>query len=203
MDILIDGENRTVETLPKTMGELIGDLKDAAGRTDRVVLSVSVDGSEMDMTAQEGIAGRPVDDFSSVELGTADSKLLCSATIDEASRHISPIIDEAGRIAALLDEGKDDDARLRIVPCLGVLSMIIAAVEKVSILLSLDLSGISNNGVSMGDVIAELASFLQALKIAIDSGDFVAVRDAMKHELPEIAQKLEEQLAGLSRTVLL
>lgn len=201
MEISIDGERREVALLPATIGTLIDELKTSVGQDDRVVLSVSVDGKEMDICRQQEIADTPAGQFGSVEIETADAKVLCRATLEEAGRHIQPVVDEASRVAELLDAGKDTEAFSRILPCLEVWSTIMAAVEKVAILLELDIREVTTGEASLPEVIQELAEMLRDLKEGIDARDLVAVSDAMKHEMPEVAGKLSEQLAALCSTI--
>jgi hypothetical protein len=201
MDISVDGEKRPFDNPPETIGGLIDEVKTRAARSTRVVLSIRVDGADLDVAAQKRIAQSPICDFSSLAVETADAKSLCVATLEEAGRHIQPVIDEAERIGELIDQGKDGDALGRMAPCLEVLGTIVAAVEKVSILLELDLNEVAFEGASLADIITRLSDFLRSLKSSIDARDLVAARDSMKHELPEIASALEQQLSALSSAV--
>ena len=201
MEILVDGKKRHVDPLPDTMGELIHDLKSAAAQANRVVLSIAADGQELDVAAQREIAWKHLEEFSSVSVETADAKVLCLATLEESARHIQPVVDEANRIGELIAAGKDSEALRRIAPCLEVWSTILTAVEKVAVLLELDIREVVSNGASLNTVIEELSQFLHSLKSSIESRDLVAVRDAMKHEMPEIAGRLEAQLGALCSAV--
>lgn len=201
MEISVDGLNLTLDDPPPTVGRLIDDLKNRTARSNRVILSIRLDGDDLDPPAQRRIADRPLDEFASLEVETADAKSLCVATLEEAGRHIQPVIDEAGRIGELIDQGKEADALGRMAPCLEVLGTIVAAVEKVSILLELDLNEVAFEGASLADIIGRLSEFLRDLKSSIDARDLVAARDSMKHELPEVASALEQHLSALSSAV--
>ncbi len=201
MEISVDGLSLSLEGPPPTVGRLIDELKTRAARSNRVILSIHLDGSDLDIVAQRRVADRPIEDFESLAVETADAKSLCVATLEEAGRHIQPVIDEAGRISELIDQGKEADALGRMAPCLEVLGTIVAAVEKVSILLELDLNEVAVEGASLADIITRLSEFLRSLKSSIDARDLVAARDSMKHELPEVASALEQQLSALSSAV--
>lgn len=201
MEISIDGRTREVEDLPDTIGKLIIGLKNAVGQANRVVLSVSLDGQRIDADGQRRIADRRPGEFSSVSLETADAKVLCLATLEEAAKHIEPVVDEASRIGDLIDAGKDDEALRRIVPCLEVWSTIISAVEKVGILLEIDLDKVATDEATLNAVIEDLAEFLRGLKASVDTHDLVAIRDRMKHEMPEMGARISSQLAALSSVI--
>ncbi|MCD6405509.1 MAG: hypothetical protein J7M19_06755 [Planctomycetes bacterium] len=201
MEISIDGRAREVEEIPDTIGKLIKNLKNAVGQANRVVLSVSLDGQRMDADGERRIADRPPGEFSCVAVETADAKVLCLATLEEAAKHIEPVIDEASRIGDLIDTGKGDEALRRIVPCLEVWSTIISAVEKVGILLELDFERVITDETTLNGAIEELAEFLRSLKTSVDTHDFVAIRDQMKHEMPEIGARISSQLAALSSVI--
>ena len=201
MDISVDGHVQPLNPLPRTIGVLLDELRTSAAREHRVILSVRVDGADVDINAQRRIATEPTSRFSAVAVETADAKSLCVATLDEASRHIQPVIDEAARLSDLLDAGRESEALARISPCLEILGTIIAAVEKVSILLELDLHEVAHDGSTLAEVVGRLTDFLRDLKKSIEDRDLVAVRDSMKHELPGVADSLAQQLTALSSVV--
>lgn len=201
MEISVDGHQRRLREIPETIGELIDELKESIIEEDRVILGVCVDGTELDIAAQRDIARKASVDFSSVTIATADARELCVATLEEAARHIQPVVDESLRVSELIDAGRKEEALSRIIPCVEVWSTLIAAVQKVSILLELDLNEVVADDATLAEVIGELAEILRALKANIDAHDTVAVRDAMKFEMPEIAGKLDRQLEALSSAV--
>ena len=201
MEIAVEGVGCTLDPLPDTIGLVIDVLKSNAARQGRVVLSVRIDGADTNMAGQQQLADRPSEDFSQIEMVTADAKELCVATLEESARHIPPVVEEAERVSDLIDAGEETKALQRLAPLLEVWSTLVAAVEKVSFLLELDLNEVADDGVSLADVIHELSVFLQHLKAGIDSRDLVSVRDSMKHEMPAIAEKLNGQLTALCSAV--
>jgi len=201
MEISVDGRARRLDKLPDTIGELIDDLRESTIENERVILGVRVDGEDLDIAAQRRVASRPAADFSSIEVETADAKTLCIATLEEAGRHIQPVVDESLRISELIDAGRSEESLSRIIPCLEVWGTLIAAVQKVAVLLELDLNEVVTEEVTLAEVVSQLAEVLRALKANIDAHDFVAVRDSMKYEMPEVAGKLDRQLEALSSAV--
>jgi len=201
MEISVDGVAREVPALHGTMGGLIGELKKDVLSQGRVVLAVSVDGRDMALKAQGEIAGRRVDEFSTLSVKTADPRELCLATLEEVSNHIQPIIDEAGRIAELIDQGKEAQALGRIVPCLEVWSAIVRAAQNISELMQVDLNGVTANNESLPESVRALVGLLGELKAGMDARDFVAVRDAMKNRMPEVSGRIAVQLDALFAAV--
>jgi len=201
MEISVDGRTRRLDKLPDTIGELIDDLRESTIENERVILGVRVDGEDLDIAAQRRVASRPAADFSSIEVETADAKTLCIATLEEAGRHIQPVVDESLRISELIDAGRSEESLSRIIPCLEVWGTLIAAVQKVAVLLELDLNEVVTEEATLAEVVSRLAEVLRSLKANIDAHDFVAVRDSMKYEMPEVAGKLDRQLEALSSAV--
>lgn len=201
MEISVDGSIRQLDSPPETIGQLILQLKAEVSDTHKMVLSVSLDGAEIDLARQHEIAASPASDFSRLEFETTDGRLLCIATLEEAEKHIQPVLEEAARIADLLDAGKEAEAFSRILPCLAIWSTLIAAIQKCAALMDLDLATVCSGDTSLNDVVARLTDFLADLKSNIDAHDLVAVRDGMKFEMPEIAQMLSDQLSTLCSVV--
>ncbi len=201
MEIIVDGRCRRLEKMPETVGGLLDLLKESVKADQRVVMAVRLNGEELDIQAQQRIAPQRPCELASVEIETADARALCVATLEEAARHIQPLVDECGRIGELIDAGRREESLSRIVPCLEVWSTLIAAVQKVAILLELDLKEVVAEDSTLAEVVMRLAEVLRALTADIDAGDFVAVRDAMKYEMPEVAGKLDSHLEALSSAV--
>lgn len=201
MEVLVDGQARAFDNMPVTIGGLLEEIRSSAVSQNRVILSITLDGAEMVAREQADAAGTPSANHSMLEVITADARELCAATIEEAARHISPVVDESLRIAALIDAGKESEALTRIATCMEVWGTIMAAVEKVCMLLELKLEDVSHRDTTLADDIAGLAGFLQTLQTAIDARDLVGVRDAMKHEMGEVADRLENQLSALCTAV--
>jgi hypothetical protein len=201
MIVSVDGHAKALSSTPETLGTLIDELKRAAAKDNRIVMAVRVDGEDADAAAQNELAARPAGEFSSIELQTADARELCVATLAEAARHIPSIVEEGTRLADLIDAGEHATAIQRLSPLFEVWSTLVATVDKVSILLNLDLTQVGENGVTLAEVVVELSAFLQNLKSALDSSDMVAVRDCIKHEMPGVAEKLSGQLSALSASL--
>ena len=201
MQVLVDGQAHAFDSMPVTIGGLLKEIRSSVVSQNRVILSINLDGAEMVAPAQVNAAGTPSANHSMLEVVTADARELCAATIEEAARHISPVVDESLRIADLIDAGKEEEALTRIATCLEVWGTIMAAVEKVCMLLGLKLEEVSHRDTTLADDIAGLAGFLQTLQSAIEARDLVGVRDTMKHEMGDVADRLENQLSALCTVV--
>jgi hypothetical protein len=201
MKILVDGKRQDMRPLPKTMGNLIADLRTAVTNAGRIVLKVSVDGRELSEGDEAKIASHPISGFGTVAVATSDPKTLCVSTLEEVSRHIQPVIDECERIANLIDAGKELAALERILPCIEVWGAILATVQKVSILMHVNVSEVSADNEGLSEAIAGVGRLLGGLKTSIDSHDIVSVRDAMKYEMPEIAKRVAGQIQALSAAI--
>lgn len=201
MEISVDGNRRDVSEQPATMGKLISRLKSDILATGRVVLSMEVDGRAVDADYEKRIQERLVEEFSEILVETADPKELCLATLDEVANHIQPIIDESARISDLVDTGKDTQAFGRIVPCIEVWGAIVKAVHDITQLMQVDMNQVATDDETLSDCLRALVGLLQKIKDSMDARDLVAVRDAMKHEMPEVADRIATQLEALSSLV--
>lgn len=201
MEIQVDGSRQEVQPLPATIGQLVSELRGAVTTAGKVVISVTVDGREMNEGEEVRISAQPVEEFANVSVLTAEPRVLCIETLEEVSRHVEPVIDECNRIADLIDAGKEAPAFERIVPCMEVWGAILGAVQKIAVLMEIDLENVGTEDETLTDSVTALVSFLQSLKGRIDSHDLVSVRDAMKHEMPEIADRISRQLTALSTAI--
>jgi len=201
MEISVDGNRRDVSEQPATMGKLISRIKNDVLAGGRIVLAIEVDGHAVDADYEREIHDRPVGDFRKVSVETADPKTLCLATLEEVSHHIAPIIDESARISDLVDTGKDTQAFARIVPCIEVWGAIVKAVHDIAALMQVEMDQVATNDESLSESLRALVELLQRIKDSMEARDLVGVRDAMKHEMPEVADRIAAQLEALSSLV--
>ena len=201
MQIKVDGKNQEDKFSAKTAGKLLSEMRQAVTSAGRVITSIEVDGKELSQAEEKKMASARVKEFNLIEVRTAEPRELCLATLQEVGRHIQPIIDESARIASLIDTGKEVQAFERILPCLEVWSAILAAVQKIAALMQVDVKQISSAQEPLSESVGALVRFLQCLKTSIDGQDLVAVRDAMKHEMPEVAARISAQISALSAAI--
>lgn len=201
MKILVDDKRQDMRPLPKTMGNLIADLRTAVTNAGRIVLTISVDGRELSEDEERKIGPEPITRFGAVAVATSEPRALCLSILEEVGRHIQPIIDECDRIASLIDSGKELPALERILPCIEVWGTILATVQKVSGLMQVNINEVSTDKEALSEAVAGLVRLLQSLKASIDSHDMVSVRDAMKYEMPEIAKRISGQVQALSAAI--
>lgn len=201
MQISVDGSIRESHPLPATMGKLISDIKNDLLSSGRVALSFSLDGRVVDSEYEKEIAAMPPGTFRELSVEAADPKALCLATLAEVANHIQPIIDESARIADLIDTGKEAQALGRIAPCVEVWGAIVKAVHNITQLMQVDTREITASGESLSDTLRRLVELLQSVKNRVDARDMVGVRDAMKHEMPDVARRTAAQLESLTSRV--
>ena len=151
MKILVDDKRQDMRPLPKTMGNLIADLRTAVTNAGRIVLTISVDGRELSEDEERKIAAEPIARFGAVAVTTSEPKALCLSILEEVGRHIQPIIDECDRIASLIDAGKEMPALERILPCIEVWGTILATVQKVSGLMQVNINEVSTDQEALSD----------------------------------------------------
>lgn len=201
MEVSVDGARLDIASRPITIGTLIRDAKETVISRGRVILSVSIDGREMDAEAEREIADKPVTGFRRLVLETAHPRDLCIETLQEVARHIQPVIDEGARISELIDTGKEKAAFDRIVPCLEVWAAILSAMQKVATLMDIDIAKISADGESLPEGVKGVIGFLQGMRDALAERDLVSVRDALKHQMPQVARRMTAQVEALSAAV--
>jgi hypothetical protein len=201
MEISVDGSPRQAPAAATTMGPLLAALKEDVLATGRVVLSVQIDGHEADAKKQADVADASVGEFSNLRLQTADPKALCIATLEEVANHIQPIVDEAGRIAELIDTSKETQAMTRIGPCLDVWAAIIRAVQNIAELMQVRLAEVATEQETLPASIEALVGVLEELKASVNARDFVSTRDIMKNRMPEVSRRIAAQLGALLAAV--
>ncbi len=201
MQVTIDGTPRETNGLPSSIGRLISELKSDLLAAGKVVLSVSIDGKVIDAQYEREISTLPVDSFTELCVETADPKSLCLATLDEVRNHVQPIIDESARISDLIDSGRQTQALGRIIPCIEVWGAIVKAVHNIAQLMQVNTAEVSAGQETLSDTLRALVDLLQSIKNHMDSQDMVSLRDAMKHEMPDVARRIGAQLESLSALV--
>jgi len=201
MEISVDGNPREVCVLPATVGKLISDIRNDLLDGSRVLLSYSLDGRIVDSEYEREISGMSPGAFKILTLETADPKALCLATLDELRNHIQPIIDESARISELIDTGRDAQALGRIAPCVEVWGAIVKAIHNIAQLMQVETDKVSANDETLSEGLGALVELLQMIKNHMEARDLVSLRDAMKHEMPEVARRIAAHLDALSGQV--
>jgi hypothetical protein len=201
MEISVDGSPRNTHVIPATIGTLIADLKNDLLDDGRVILSLTLDGRTVDGEYEKEVAGMSPGVFGRFSVETADQKTLCLATLDEVAHHIQPIIDESARIAELIDTGNEAQAFGRIGPCVEVWGAIVKAVHNIAQLMQVDMMSVAACDETLSSALKGLVELLQSIKNHVDARDLVALRDVMKHQMPEVAKRIAAQLDALSNQV--
>jgi hypothetical protein len=86
-------------------------------------------------------------------------------------------------------------------PCLEVWGAVTTAIHNIAQLMEVNMDEVSTGEESLTDSIRALVTVMQSLKAGMDARDLVSIRDTLKHEMPETADRIAAQLDALSNVV--
>jgi hypothetical protein len=172
----------------QTLEALLAAARDHLAASGRVVVDVVMDGEALTET-QLSQPEQVTTDGAEVRLYTADPAELAVDTLEQVKARLGEAAQMHERAAELLQQDQPSEGLQKVAEAIEVWLQTQQAVQHSGELLGLDLGQMSIDGRAMSDVTSDLAQQLRSLKDMLESGDTVALADALAYEWPETVQQ--------------
>jgi hypothetical protein len=202
MIVTLDGQRVDANlTRGATLKDLIEQIR-TAHLSDRLVVSVAVDGQVLEDAELTTELGEPVRPDTQVDLESADRAVLVSETFlglaAEFERGGSELAQAADRL-----NGGESAAISDIGEFMRLWQTAYRALSQCSELLHRDLLACRHNGSTVRESLTDMVAKLTQVRDALEARDIVLQADLVRYELPVLAktwQKLLMELAGQIET---
>lgn len=180
MDLIHNGRAERIEPAQlATVGAVLAACTESG---EHVLLSLRLDGCEIDEAEHAAIAGLSTDAAGKLEVESRPLRAVARDGLESAAAYAGEVAAAFGRMAALLREGRIERARALFRDCLDAVGVLLQAVQSAAEVL--------------GPVAAQLAALEPALERRVAAlerhfveEDWVAVADCVEFEVAaEIAQ---------------
>lgn len=194
MPLVIDEQAVTTEAA--NVGEAIAWASEHLRPQGRIVVEVNLDGralSEPDLqnASEVGLAGHEL------ALTSAEPVSLTVSVLLQVKAKLEELGALQGEAAELLQKDQNTEAFQRVGEAVEVWQQTQQAVLHSAALVGLDLDAVRVHGQPLTHYTDQLLAMLQELKSMLESGDTLALADAMAYEWPEVTDQWAELIDEL------
>ena len=198
MSVTVDHRPLAAENLGlKTLGQVLAHLQ----KDNRLVVHVLIDGEEPDLDHLPKMKQSPVEGHT-VFIETADPRQMAVEVLDEVASQL----DEADRLkteaADLLQRNQNAPAMEKLAGCFTTWQHAQESILKTAQLLRIDLTLVRASKLSMHELFNEFAKQLKAIRVALESRDFVTLSDLLLYETTETSAQWRDAIATMRKTIL-
>jgi len=198
MSVTVDHRPLAAENLGlKTLGQVLAHLQ----KDNRLVVHVLIDGEEPDLDHLPQVKQSPVAGHT-VFIETADPRQMAIEVLDEVASQL----DEADRLkteaADLLQRNQNAPAMEKLAGCFTTWQHAQESILKTAQLLRIDLTLVRASKLSMHELFNEFAKQLKAIRVALESRDFVTLSDLLLYETTETSAQWRDAIATMRKTIL-
>jgi hypothetical protein len=198
MSVTVDHRPLAAENLGlKTLGQVLAHLQ----KDNRLVVHVLIDGEEPDLDHLPQVKQSPVAGHT-VFIETADPRQMAIEVLDEVASQL----DEADRLkteaADLLQRNQNAPAMEKLAGCFTTWQHAQESILKTAQLLRIDLTLVRASKLSMQELFNEFATQLKAIRVALESRDFVTLSDLLLYETTETSAQWRDAIATMRKTIL-
>lgn len=171
-----------------------------AESSGRMIVEVFVDGEQWNSDKLQDLDTHHA--AGEVRLTSADPNDLVSQTLDDAVEALSDVNELQGSAAQLIQSGQEQAAMAELKSAFALWASIQQAVSMSAELADVDLNALSietpkSDAVTPKQSIQNLNAQLHVIRDALESGDFVALADALLYEMPPVTEQWRELLLQL------
>jgi hypothetical protein len=197
MSVTVDHRPLAAENLGlKTLGQVLAHLQ----KDNRLVVHVLIDGEEPDLDHLPQVKQSPVAGHT-VFIETADPRQMAIEVLDEVASQL----DEADRLkteaADLLQRNQNAPAMEKLAGCFTTWQHAQESILKTAQLLRIDLTLVRASKLSMQELFNEFAKQLKAIRVALESRDFVTLSDLLLYETTETSAQWRDAIATMKKTI--
>lgn len=198
MTVTVDSESLPVEQLGlSTLGDVLSHLQEK----NRLVTQVLFDGTEPDLSHIPALRSRRLLGHT-IYIETTEPAQIARDVLTEVIVQMEQA-DSARRSATEhLVVGETNKALQKLAGCFTTWQTAQQAIEKVAILLRVDLEKIQVEGISLTQILLEFAEQLRSIRSALESRDYVLLADILRYEIDQTTQRWFQairQLLGMVR----
>jgi len=194
MAVFVDDE--PVYLTGQDLGSILAAAREHLAPEGRVVVDVAVDGQSLSGEQLEE-PGQVDTSGAEVRLYTADPRQLAVETLTQVKGRLSDAASLHERAAELLQQDQASEGLKQVAESIEVWLQTQQAVQHSATLLGFDLNTLEIDGKPMAQLTSELAEQLRGLKDMLNSGDTVALADALAYEWPETVELWSRVVQGL------
>ncbi|GIW76325.1 MAG: hypothetical protein KatS3mg104_1388 [Phycisphaerae bacterium] len=196
MTVTVDSESLPVEQLGlSTLGDVLSHLQEK----NRLVTQVLIDGTEPDLSHIPALRSRRLLGHT-IYIETTEPAQIARDVLTEVIVQMEQA-DSARRSATEhLVVGETNKALQKLAGCFTTWQTARQAIEKVAMLLRVDLERIQVEGISLTQILLEFAEQLRSIRSALESRDYVLLADILRYEIDQTTQRWFQairQLLGL------
>ncbi len=194
MIVTLDGDK--VETSFPTDATLqaIIDQVRAEQPSDRLVVSVAIDGHTCDEDELGAQLGAPLDGATQIDLESADPVTLAADALRTVADRLDTIGAQQPDIARQINAGEVAAAVPRINGFVQTWQTVQLIIEQISRLTGRDLTTENFAGQPIGEHVTALLDQLRNIRDALDAQDMVTLADLMHYEAPTICETWRDLL---------
>ena len=185
MPVTVDHQPLQTETLGlKTVGQVLAHLQ----QQDRLVVNVLIDGQEPDLNELSSIKQSALNGHT-LFIETAEPREMALEVLNAVETQL----DEADRLkkdaVEMLQANQLFQAMQKLSGCFTTWQHSQESIEKVSLLLRIDLARIVIDGTPFNSVLCAFGEQLRSIRTALENRDFVALCDTLTYETTETSNQ--------------
>lgn len=197
MTVTVDSESLPVEQLGlSTLGDVLSHIQ---GK-NRLVTQVLIDGSEPDLSHVPTLRSRELLGHT-VYIETTEPRQIALDVLGEVEAQMDQA--DAARAAATdhLNAGETNKALQKLAGCFTIWQSAQQAIEKVAVLLRVDLELVRVDDITLAQALANFAEQLRSIRASLESRDYVSLADTLRYEIGETVHQWREAITQLRAIV--
>jgi hypothetical protein len=197
LQIFIDDAPGTIDPMPQTWGDLLGNLDEQAASQGLMLTSARFDGVEEPSFRDPAVTARRLSDVTRVDVGTAAPGAFLRECLVEA---IGPLQQAADATLALSGRYRAFDlagCHEGLTALAGELRGLTSLVGMLGVL-QIDLDAFSPDGAAAADQIERFATAIDAVVAAQESEDWITVADVLEYDLEPAVRRWIELLSAIA-----
>lgn len=204
MDLYIDGVRIDDDFLPTgTLEEAIRDVQKSRCPAGRIVVSFACDGETAEPAQVPVLLQRPAGGFDRLELSTSTPAAVVTDTMDRAGETLGHVEDALQQIAAMLIEGRPDEAMTGLGECTRAWQQIHTAIAQSVALLGINPDQFVVKGGTLTEAMTQPRAALVQVRDALEAQDHVLLADVLQYEFSDAMREWHaviEHVRGAAKT---
>ena len=184
MPVTVDHQPLAIESLGiKTVGQVLAHLQ----QQERLVVSVLIDGQEPDLRNLSTVKQSLINGHT-LFIETAEPRVMAMDVLNEVEQSLDEADRLKGEAVDLLQRNAAVRAMEKLSGCFTTWQHAQESLLKTAQLLRIDLTRVSIDGRSLGDVVTEFVTQLREVKQAMENRDFVTLADVLTYEMTQTSE---------------
>lgn len=186
MDLYIDGVRVSDDFLPTgTLEEALRDVQKNHCPAGRIVVGFSCDGEATEAADVPQLLQRPAAGFDRLDLSTSTPAAVVTDTMDRAGETLGHVEDALQQIAAMLIEGRADEAMTGLGECTRAWQQIHTAIVQSVALLGINPDRFLVKGGTLTEAMTQPRTALMQVRDALEAQDHVLLADVLQYEFSD------------------